>query len=72
MLLFAVAIAGQYSSKSFLTIVPIPSADSLETRQIGSIKCNVDRLKTVRGLGKAKGAVKALAQNATYSILRSL
>jgi hypothetical protein len=44
----------------------LASPESLETRQIGNIKCNVARLKTVGALKKAQTAVKALAGNATF------
>jgi hypothetical protein len=49
-----------------LTIAPLASPESLDTRQIGNIQCNVARLKTVGALKKAQTAVKTLAANATF------
>jgi hypothetical protein len=49
-----------------LTIAPLTSPASLETRQIGNIQCNIARLKTVTALKKAQTAVKALAAKATF------
>ena len=50
--------------KMMLIKVPLGS-EVLETRQIGNIQCNVERLKTVSALKKAQADVKKLAQTAT-------
>jgi hypothetical protein len=72
MLLFVMVIAGIYWVNVILTVVPFSPPDLLQTRQIGDIQCNIERLKTVAALGKAQGAVKKLAQNATYQPLHPL
>jgi hypothetical protein len=64
-LLFAAVSYAGTSHLNTLTIAPLASPESLSTRQIGNIQCNVARLKTVSALKKAQTAVKTLAANAT-------
>jgi len=64
LLLALFASAGMSVLIEILTAAPLVR-DNLDARQIGDVQCNVERLKTVKALGKAQSDVKKLAETAT-------